>query len=725
MTRKHSYRMGTAIGAAICLSELAQGQTASVAAMAPGSTGELEEVVVTANRRAENLQDIPIAVTALSGASLLNSGVNDLTELGAVVAGLSVQQNAGFVTTHLRGVGSSILGPGLENPIALYVDGVYYASTSSSLLNFVNVADVQVLKGPQGTLFGRNSTGGLIQVTTRTPTQELHLDTDVSYGNYNTSKADLYVTGGIAENLAADFAAEVKHQGEGYGKNFSNGQDIYQDDFDGTVRSKWLYSPTSSTSLTAIFDFAHTRNSDNPLTLNPGTFASTPDRTYRFSNPWDTDSYIQPKIDNTSGGASLRLDQDVGFARIMDIAAYRRSATQLDINLDSGPLPQQGGLLYLNERQFSEELQLQSATDSRIKWAAGIYFFDGDGAYVPPSTVLLGTTPAGALGIGLRGEETTRSVAGYAQATREILPKTNLTLGLRYTHEDRGLIASQNLLTDAVVVAPIATADTSRSYARPTYRIALDHRFTDQTLGYASFNTGFKSGGYNTEEPTDPPFNPETLKAYEVGLKNDLLDRRLRLNIAAFYNSYLNVQEQRVELASSGVINGPPAKIYGLDLDLQAQVTHALRLSSGFEYLHARFVGSDPPLPIGTPCGCVPEVSGSVEGNRLPDSPDAVVTVSADYSFTVLGGETGANATFEHNTGWYSEPDNVIHQPAYSKLNLSVRWTSPDTRYTMALWCNNVTNVAVLGSGATGVDGVQFVQYEAPRTFWITVGYHL
>jgi len=699
---------------------LAYGQTTTPSTAAV-PTDQLQEVVVTANRRSERQQDVPISVTALSAETLASSGVSSLVDLRAVATGLNIQQDNGFMTTHLRGVGSSIIGPGLENPIALYVDGVYYASSASSLIDFVNVADVQVLKGPQGTLFGRNATGGLIQITTKTPTQEFHLDADAGYGNYETGKADFYVTGGILQNLASDLAVQVKHQGDGYGTNFATGKDVYRDDFDGTVRSKSLYAPSDATTLTAIFDFSHTRNSDNVLSLNPGTLASPASASYLFSHPWDTSMNVQPLIENKSGGASVHLDQDLGFAHLSDIVAYRRSTTDLDFDLDATAVPEEAAFLVENEHQLSEEIQLQSQTSSRVKWSAGIYYFNAVGAYVPPSLVTLGTTE----GIALQGEEKTQSVAGYGQATTEILPQTNLTVGLRYTYENRKLIAGQSLLADGIPVASLGTADTSKSFDRPTYRVALDHRFSDETLAYVSFNTGFKSGGFNTQVPTDPAFSPETLKAYELGLKNDLLDRKVRLNVATFYYDYNNIQEQRLELASSGVINGPPAHIYGVDLDLQARITSALRLNAGLEYLHDRFVGSAPPLPIGTTEGGVPLASGSVAGNRLPVTPDTVATFGADYFFTAFRGEADANATYEYNSGWYAEPDNIIHQRAFNKLNLSLRWTSSDNHYTVALWCNNVTNAAVFGSGTTQVSGVQEVQFEPPRTFGITLGYHL
>ena len=255
-----------------------------------GGPATVETVIVTANRRAENLQNVPVSVTAVTGAGLVNSGVTNLQDLSAVVPGLVVQ-NGGFATNHLRGVGSSTVGPGLENAIALYVDGVYYASAATNLVDFVDVSQVEVLKGPQGTLFGRNATGGLIQITTRTPTQTPHLDADLSYGNYETGKGDLYVSGGIANNLAADFAIQATGQGQGYGSNHATGDYVYQTDSRVDTRSKWVWDLTPKTHITTIFDYSQVRYSNPAITLIPGTnvlpFVGP---TYKYSNPWDTDT---------------------------------------------------------------------------------------------------------------------------------------------------------------------------------------------------------------------------------------------------------------------------------------------------------------------------------------------------------------------------------------------------------------------------------------------------
>ena len=689
----------------------------------------MDTVIVTANRRAENLQNVPVSVTAVSGANLVNSGVTNIQDLTAVVPGLVVQ-NGGFATNHLRGVGSSTVGPGLENAIALYVDGVYYASAATNLVDFVDVSQVEVLKGPQGTLFGRNATGGLIQVTTKTPTHDLHMDADLSYGNYETGKGDLYITGGLTSNLAADLAIQASGQGQGYGYNHANGDDVYKTDSRVDTRSKWVLDLTPSTRVTTIFDYSQVRYSNPAITLIPGTnvlpFVGP---TYAYSNRWDTDTDGQPLTFSKSGGVSTKIEQDLGFARVSDIVAYRQSYFFSTFDVDATATPLERTYLIDREHTFTEEAQIQSEKQDRIQYTAGIYYFNNDGKYAPGSQIQFPgpfSLAAPLDAIGTVGEEISTSAAGYVQGTTEILPATNLTLGARYTYERRTIAGSDTgIVGHDIPIAILSTANNAKDFYRPTFRVALDHRFSPEVLGYVSANTGFKSGGFNTQNITDPAFAPETLNAYEAGLKTDLLDRRLRLNGSFFYYDYSHIQVLFIESGgSTGVINGPHATSYGVDLDAEARVTRDLTFTGGLEYVHDRFTSANPGVPTGVVGGGVPAFEASAEGNRLPVTPDAVVDLKGDYRFDLFGGSANADVTYQYNTGWFAEPDNIIHQPPFSLLNASLRWKSPGNTYTAALFATNLTNAVVQAFGSTLPTGEDSYSLAAPRLYGVTVGYH-
>ena len=712
------------VGAAV-----AQPPGSPAAAPAAPPDASVETIIVTANRRAENLQNVPVSVTAVTGAGLTNSGISNIQNLSTVVPGLIVQ-NGGFATNHLRGVGSSTVGPGLENAISLYVDGVYYASAATNLIDFVNVSQVEVLKGPQGTLFGRNATGGLIQVTTRTPTHDPHMDADVSYGNYKTGKADLYVTGGLTSNLAADLAVQFTGQGDGYGYNHATGDEVYKTDSRFDARSKWVFDATPTTRLTTIFDYSQVRYSNPVITLIPGTHVLPfVGPTYRYPNAWDTDTDGQPLTFTKSGGVSTKLEQDLGFAKFTDIVAYRQSSFFSSFDTDATATPLERTYLQDREHTFTEEAQLQSEKTDRIQYTAGIFYFSNDGKYAPGSQIQFPGrfSPAAPLdAIGTVGEEVSTSAAGYVQGTTEILPATNLTLGARYTYERRSIAGSETgIVGNDIPIATLLTARNAKDFYRPTFRVALDHRFSPEVLAYVSANTGFKSGGFNTQNIADSAFAPETLNAYEAGLKTDLLDRKLRLNGSFFYYDYNHIQVLFIEGGgSTGIINGPHAVAYGTDIDAEARVTSNLTFTGGFEFVHDRFTSSNPGVPTGVAGGGVPTFEASAKGNRLPVTPDATVDLKADYTFDLLGGRANADVTYQYNTGWDAEPDNIIHQPPFSTLNASLRWKSPNNTYTVALTATNLTNTVVQAFGSTLPTGEDAYSLSPPRLYSITVGYH-
>lgn len=711
----------------VAIPQLAHAQSASPPSAPQAENAGLDEIIVTAQRRSENLQDVPISVVAVTPTQLANSGVSNIQGLAALVPGVQLLQGAATANPYIRGVGSQQVGPGLESPVAIYVDGVYYASNFGVPANLSNVAQVDVLKGPQGTLFGRNATGGLINITTRTPDADPALEVNASYGNYDASRVELYATTGLGPDLAIDFSGMLANQRDGYGTNFFNGQDIYRTGLDLNLRSKWLLTPSDRTKVTAIFDYQVLHSSVNAARILPGTDVPPIIGPNYGGKVWDASLSTQPYLNHKGGGASLKVEQDAGFAQIVNTLAWRKGRTTGALDLDAtatnftsvSPVIQK-------EYQVSDELQLQSRGSGRLNWTVGGYYFY-DNARID-ETVLFGPTVSPVFtGQQYFGKQETTSLAGFGQATWEFIDDTHLTLGGRYTHEKRDFVGSTFVLRGAVAIPTVSDFASSSTYNRFTYRAAIDHRFSQELLAYASINNGFKSGGYNALAPTQAPFRPEKLTAYAVGLKSDLLDRKLRINVEAFYYDYTDLQVAVVlQLApgvtAPGIINGGAARVYGLDLDFQAQVSSALRVSGGFEYLHSRFTESSNNFAISSPSGTTPTTLGSVKGNTIPYSPDFVGNVAADYEFDLAGGRTNLNVTYQFNAGYFPEPDNVIKQSSFSLVNASVRWTSPNEAYSVSAWGKNLGNKAVIQNALTLAFGPHEGYYLPPRTYGVTVG---
>src|SRR5882762_1485639 len=232
------------------------------------SSAGLQEVVVSAQRREESAQDVPISITALSGAQLVAAGIDSLLEIAQVTPGLQFQAIGATSVPYLRGVGAGVSSSGAEATVAIVVDGVYVAAQPASLMSLANVESVEIDKGPQGTLFGRNATGGVIQVRTRRPTHESQLDFTMGYGNFATADATLYGTTGITSTLAADLALSYHDQNKGYGTNLFNGSDVY-DGYDYVARTKWLWTPSDSTEVTFIGDWEKLRDQTGFATRLP------------------------------------------------------------------------------------------------------------------------------------------------------------------------------------------------------------------------------------------------------------------------------------------------------------------------------------------------------------------------------------------------------------------------------------------------------------------------
>jgi iron complex outermembrane receptor protein len=685
----------------------------------------LEEVVVTAQKRSENLQDVPIAVSAVTANQLERQGVKDVLDLRIAVPTLNVTSSAGYLTTSLRGIGSNGIGAGIENPVALYIDGVYYASAASSLLSLNNVAQVEVLKGPQGTLFGRNATGGLIQISTRDPTQSPSGEFNVAYANYGVLSGSAYLAGGLTGNLRADIAIQGSRQSDGWGTNRSNGQDVYKIDHDWALRSKVVFEPSDNTKFTLIGDYLDHKDSMAAYRVFPNTtpgFTALPGQPAFGVFPslgYDTDTDLQPITDNWAGGASLRWDQSLGSLKFMSLTAFRKSKARFVFDYDGTPQPIELIDEVQTDRQFSQEFQLSSPSAGRFSWVVGAFYFNARAAIDP---FILTANDLGAR-VTIHNHQRTKSLAGYAQGTYAIFDRTNLTVGLRYTDEKRSTFDGT---TDVLVIPlnltiPSSASDREKSFSKLTYRISLDHKFTDEVLGYASYNRGFKSGGFNTSGPGSDPFRPETIDAYEAGLKSDFMDRRIRLNLAAFYYDYQDVQIQQLNAGAITIINGAGARVYGLDAELTAQVTKALRVDAGFGLLDPKFT-SFPNCPTSTAAGGTPVVLTSCKGNVLPLASKAVANLSATYSVDIGDGRLDVNGNIYHNAGFHPESDNTIKQAEFSQFGASAKYTFASGFY-LSAFGKNLTDKKIINFETTIPNGTHTGFFSAPRTYGVAIGY--
>ena len=685
--------------------------------------GALQEIVVTAQKRAENLQRVPIAVTAASGAELQASGITSSMQLNTIAPGLNIRTTAGSFQPSIRGIGTS--SNVVENPVALYIDGIYLPQQREGMRQLDDIAQIAVLKGPQGTLFGRNATGGVIQITTLAPSHDFSGLARTELDNYLTTRSSLYVTGGLSDTLAASLAASYAHQGDGWGDNLTNGHDTFRVKHDVSVRSKLLFEPGPATSITLIADYtdrAALSNSYQPYRGLPLIFAGTGPLKSVYDSYAGQDGFNNFK----GGGISLTVDQDFSFAKLLSISSYRRGVANYQFDNSSVPSPYfvVHSPVSPNE-DYTQELQLVSRQSSVFNWVAGVFYFHNANGSQPIDRFFSGPVyapaPTSAAETITRATEITQSVAPFAQGTLQILPRTNITFGFRYTYERRSL-------HDASLASLLNNGgSTSRTYApdaltirKPTFRAAIDHRFSDNLLAYFSFNTGIKSGGFNIVSPANPAYLPEKLTDYEVGIKSELFDRRLRLNLAGFYYDYTNLQVIQFVGVTQAVVNGPSAKLYGLDLDYELRIARGLRASGGFEIEHSEF--TDYPGAVFStprPGGGAIIFAGDATGDRLPLAQKFTATTAIDYDWTMGRNGFDFNVTANYNGNYYFEADNFLRQNAYTILNASLKWTLPGGRISVTAFGKNLFDNHVITQVTTQALGYPATYGSAPRTYGV------
>jgi iron complex outermembrane receptor protein len=655
-----------------------------------GTADSLAEVVVVAQRRTENAQTVPIAISAISGDTLAQTfGVNNIETLQQAVPGLNISMDTGNTKIFLRGVGTTAVAT--DNSVGVYVDGVYVAAQAASFMNLANIDHVEVDKGPQGTLFGRNTTGGVVQIVTKTPSSTPSADLTLGYGNYNTFTLNLYGTSGIAPNLAADFAFYYNNQLDSPGMNVTTGaKNIFRQNTQ-VIRNKWLWTPTDGTTVTLALDYTQDRQANGIVwSFLPGAVGVDDKTTYLGF--YNTASDLDNHWTDRNYGASLRVEQDLGWSRLVSITGARDSlnihtldqdATPLHL-IDANPLPE------LDET-LTQELQLQSPVgNERFKWIVGLYYMNDRFASLPLVINEGDYSPSGLTYtmVDVYVRESTRSYAEFGQATWEFLPGTYLTLGGRNT-DDTKSVGGNTLVDGFDAVHGRQTAD----FSKVTYRAVLDRQFTPDILGYVSWNTGFKSGQYSLVNFTEPPVKPEVLTAYETGFKTEFLYRRLRVNASAFDYKYRDIQVQEVVVGGTQLVNAAQATIYGLDLEINAKLTRSLSLQASLEWLHARYTDfPNDPSYVPARAGGNDLITINGAGFHMSNAPDFSAYGAANYTMAVAGGMLDVNVNGSYNSGYYWDPDNRLRQPAFALLGGYAKWTDGEGKWSYRLWGNNVTS---------------------------------
>jgi iron complex outermembrane recepter protein len=715
-------------------------------------------VVVSANRTPEDVQDVPMDVSVVSGALASQVGVTDTQSLADVVPGLLFNRQADTAIPFIRGVGSPVGEAGDEPSVAFYVDDVYEPAAAASLANFSSVDRIEVDKGPQGTLFGRNATGGVVQVFTRDPTSEPELDLSLGGASYDTQSGAVYATGSLSSAVAGNIALYGAGQHDGWGHDATTGASIYTGwNYGGRV--KLLYRSTERMSVLLTLDHDDTRTEEGTiLRAFPGTASVYPGAPVSegglaapsgFYNANDVP--VTHSITYQSG-VSLKAVRGLAWGDITSITAWRQTDSVEGIDEDPGTALVDA-LVGTKENTWTQEIRLSSGPGLSTSWIAGLFYYHDNAGYDPLSLFGSAFLPLTSLeGFGI---QRTDSWAGFAQMRRTISRKTELTLGVRYTSDKRTLNASTTSGTGPMV--PVANSPQSATWSRPTYRAAFDHYVMDGVMTYIAYNRGFKSGLFNPIVAPggliDRPVAPEILDAYTAGAKSELLGRALIVNLEGYYYNYRDIQIEQIVSGATHITNAAGALIRGIDIDTSLTPVARITISASLEVQNGRYTSLRNGLfyvyDARSGGNCLFAGAGSCPGATLPPNYNAVTGIwdlrgnhtvetppfSSRLSIEdVIPSNIGAlalGANWMHTGDYYADVDNGLGQlPGSSRrndeqrpldlLNASVQWSAPHKQLQLRAWVKN----AIGERYWSYAQEVSFVtQYSAapPRTFGITL----
>ena len=675
---------------------------------ASAQESELEEIVVTAQKRAENLQDVPISITAMSGESLASFGFENAVQISQQVPNFNVDGAFGPngpPQLSMRGVSILDFSDSNESSVAMYVDEISQGTVAGQTAQLFDLKRVEILRGPQGTLYGRNTPGGLVQFISNAPTPQFEAGGSLQAGSFSQRIAEGFVSGPLSDRLRARLAAKYNRD-DGYQTNVATDTRFGQTKV-ASVRGLLEWQPLDSLTLSGKAFYSKSDGSHpgygvygqlDPTSSAHCTLAQIEasqcvnDAGFRDPDPDPKHVYSErsrlPENLETYGG-SLRLTWDNDLLQFVSITGYEKMDKMLTEDCDSASVSAFVcvGEWTADNSQFTQEFRLSGGT--RLHWIAGSYYY-GDRKFVTVVLPSLG-------GFGSYATTETKSLAWFAQADASLSERLSLVAGARYTHEKRDLTELAGV-TGGVAGSRDGTPylgplSDDLSSGRVTGKLGLEFRPKEHALVYATVSTGFKSGMFNTTLLNTPdergPVGDETITAYEIGTKNTWWDGRARFNAAAFYNDYRGFQTSAVVLVdnipNSRFINAGDAKIQGAELELSLLPSPRWELGLGVGLLHSRIDAS-----AETTVGGV-----ALDGKETPVSPSASVNGMVRYNLPVGG---GGNASLQVDFSWkdhyFFTPQNsdFASQDAYALVNVRGAWRSPTGRYELSAFVHNIAD---------------------------------
>lgn len=734
----------TALGALVPVSGVHAQETVSAADQGSG------DIVVTAQKRRERIQDVPLAITAITGETIAREGSNSLKDIATSVPSLYFSESQGPVQSNIaiRGIGSSGGVAGLEPSVGLYVDGVYLDRTSIGIADFNDIERIEVLRGPQGTLFGKNTPAGLINFITKRPSFDLGGDASATIGNYADYEGTGSVTGPIVADKLALRVSGFYRQHDGYFHNDFNNTDVNDLNAFG-IRGRLLYKPTERLELLATYEHQETRENCCAAEFFPlaatqrgvaaavgKPFPTTINGTDRHVN-YDGSNAYRHRID----AYTLEANLDLGDYKLTSITSLRDYIQRSHIDGDFSQLDFfriiEGDR---NHRQFSHEVRITSPDDKRFSFVAGLFYFykrqnERDftiyGADTAPIFTVLGgslralaPTYATIRRSDAGSDIVNRSYAGFGQAKYAFSDKFDVSVGFRYTYDDKFLYTYQTTTEVVPILAPPRNVTASKGDGQPSGVINARYRPDRNTLIYASVTRGYKAFGFNDSTVNEAIgqkrfFDAELSTGGEIGLKKNW--RGFQFDIDGFYTVFDGYQASSFAPGNTFLLqNAGKLTTKGVEVEATVKPGPGVVFNVNYTYLEAKYDTflNGPGLEGGA-------VTQNLSGQPLQDAPRHSFNVVGQYDFPLGGNFKGfvrGELSFRSKTYTAQNLDPLLIQPAYELINARVGVSRG--AYALEFWGRNLSNTIVLYRGGTPpaifTTGSRIRFIGDPRTFGAT-----
>ena len=737
---------------------------------------ELEEVVVTAQRRAESLQDVPLSITAFSEEMLDTMGITDIKAITERTPGFTMGMfNPLQTQLYIRGIGSNEDGAGGDQSVILFIDEVYAGRSAGMNLDLFDLERVEVLRGPQGTLFGKNVVGGAVNLITRKPGEDAEAVLEATYGNFNAINVRGRAMGPIGENLYGKISFSSRNR-DGYLTNYAkdfpqyvsdpaDGDDILDvDTISGRGHLRWLPTDELEINLTASVSDLETssQGAARHFIGPPGLFwppdaaliadyddkphaVIADDRGKAAVDSWSITGRVDYQINESTTFTSLTAFRNVDGVNREAIGSRETAA----LRLSTGTI----GLGIYGDNDswdesdtFTQELRLSSSGAGRLQWVAGLYYLNeqtdrteslGLGLEVPDGLGGTISVIPKFTGFDVQDNET-ESFAVFGQLTYAFSEQWSLSIGARQTEEEKKIHRIGLPATPAIAgfSQPLEPWDFEQDidFSAFTPRASLEFRPTDRALLYATYSEGFKSGGWQglsaREVIASTPFQPEEAILYELGAKTEWFDNRLRFNVATFITDYTDLQilqllvQEDAPVGAPGILltqNAADAEIFGIEAEFTIVPNERWLISGSLTHLDTEFSNFFIPSGFRTPGGVGADASR--EGNDLRNAPNIAFNVFVRYEHPLTGGATLAfQGDFRHKDKVYQDPDleEVAAIPAYDLADFKVSYEPASEKYRIAAWVTNAFNEDYYLHNYPGT-GDGFATAGPPRMYGLTV----